>query len=145
VKALIQSADRQDRDSAPGLLLSVADTLPRLELIWADSAYIEPLQPWVWETLGWRLQIVERPGGRGQWLRADQEPPVRAPGFQLLPRRWVVERTFACIGRNRRMSRDDEFLPATSEARIYLSMIRLMLKRLAHEQVHPAFHYRRVA
>jgi putative transposase len=145
VKAVVQSADRQDRASAPGLLLSVADTLPRLELVWADSAYVGPLQTWVWETLGWRLQIVERPGGRGQWLRADQEPPVRAPGFQLLPRRWVVERTFAWIGRNRRMSRDYEFLPATSEAWIYLSMIRLMLKRLAHEQVQPAFHYRRVA
>jgi hypothetical protein len=55
-----------------------------------------------------------------------------------------VERTFAWIRRNRRMSRDDEFLPATSEAWICLSIIRLMLNRLAHEQVQPAFHYRRV-
>jgi transposase len=145
VKALVHSADRQDRAEAPHLLLSVADTLPRLELIWADSAYIGPLQSWVWERLGWRLQIVKRPGGRGQWLRADQEPPLRLPGFHLLPRRWVVERTFAWIGRNRRMSKDYEFLPASSEAWIYLSMIRLMLKRLAHEQIQPAFHYRRVA
>jgi len=145
VKALVHPADLQDRASAPRLLLTVADTLPRLELIWADSAYVGPLQTWVWQTLGWRLQIVERPGGRGQWLPAGQELPVRAPGFQLLPRRWVVERTFAWIGRNRRMSKDYEFLPATSEAWIYLSMIRLMLKRLAHEQVQPAFHYRRVA
>lgn len=145
IKALVHPADLQDRAGAPRLLLSVADTLPRLELIWADSAYVGPVQTWVWETLGWRLQIVERPGRRGQWLRADQEPPLRLPGFQLLPRRWVVERTFAWIGRNRRMSRDYEFLPATSEAWIYLSMIRLMLKRLAHEQVQPAFHYRRVA
>jgi putative transposase len=145
VKALVHPADIQDRAGAPRLLLNVADTLPRLELIWADSAYVGPVQTWVWETLGWRLQIVERPGGRGQWLPADQEPPLRLRGFQLLPRRWVVERTFAWIGRNRRMSKDYEFLPATSEAWIYLSMIRLMLKRLAHEQVHPAFHYRRVA
>jgi len=145
VKALVHPADVQDRAGAPRLLLSVADTLPRLELIWADSAYVGPVQTWVWETLGWRLQIVERPGRRGQWLRADQEPPLRLPGFQLLPRRWVVERTFAWIGRNRRMSKDYEFLLATSEAWIYLSMIRLMLKRLAHEQIHPAFHYRRVA
>jgi transposase len=145
VKALVHPADVQDRAGAPRLLLSVADTLPRLELIWADSAYVGPVQTWVWETLGWRLQIVERPGGRGQWLPADQEPPLRLRGFQLLPRRWVVERTFAWLGRNRRMSRDYEFLPATSEAWIYLSMIRLMLKRLAHEQIQPAFHYRRVA
>jgi putative transposase len=144
-KALVHPANIQDRAGAPPLLLSVADTLPRLELIWADSAYVGPVQTWVWETLGRRLQIVERPGGRGQWLRADQEPPIRLPGFHLLPRRWVVERTFAWIGRNRRMSRDYEFLPATSEVWIYLSMIRLMLKQLVHEQVQRAFHYRRGA
>src|SRR5690348_1455474 len=86
-----------------------------------------------------------RPGGRGQWLPADQEPPTRIPGFQPQPRRWVVERTFAWIGRNRRMSKDYEFLTATSEAWVYLSMVRLMLKRLTHEHVQPAFHYRRVA
>lgn len=90
-------------------------------------------------------QIVERPGRRGQWLPADQEPPARLPGFQVLPRRWIVEWTIAWIGRSRRMSKDYEFLPATSEAWIYLRMVRLMLKRLAHEQVQPAFHYRRIA
>ena len=89
--------------------------------------------------------MVARPGARGQWLRADQEPPPRLPGFQLLPHRWVVERTFAWIGRNRRMSKDYEFLPTTSETWVYLSMIRLMLKRLAHTQIQPAFHYRQVA
>lgn len=119
--------------------------MPRLELIWADSAYLGPLQTWVRQTFGWRLAIVERPGGRGWWLPPGQEPPVRLPGFHLLPRRWIVERTIAWIGRNRRMSKDDEFLPATSETWVYLSMVRLMLKRLAHEQIQPAFHYRRIA
>jgi transposase len=71
--------------------------------------------------------------------------PARLPGFQLLPRRWIDERTIAWIGRNRRMSKDYEVLPATSELWVYLSMVRLMLKRLAHEQVQPNFHYRRVA
>ena len=145
LRVLVQPADVQDRAAAPELLLPLADALPRLELIWADSAYVGPVQTWVWETVGWRLTIVERPGGRGQWLPAGQEPPVRRRGFLPLPRRWVVERSIAWIGRNRRMSRDYEFLPATSEAWVYLSMVRLMLKRLAHEQVHPAFHYRRVA
>jgi hypothetical protein len=56
-----------------------------------------------------------------------------------------VERPIAWIGRNRRMSTDDECLPATGEVGVYLSMMRLMLKRLAHEQVQPDFHYRRVA
>jgi putative transposase len=145
LRVLVHPADLQDRAGAPGLLMAVAEALPRLELIWADSAYLGPLQTWVWETLGWRLEIVERPGGRGRWLRAGQEPPAQLPGFQPLPRRWIVERPIAWIGRNRRMSRDYEFLTTTSEAWIYLSMIRLMLKRLAHEPVQPAFHYRRVA
>lgn len=143
---LVHPADLQDRASAPWLLRLVQPTVPRLELIWADSAYLGPLQTWVGETFGWRLQIVERPGGgRGRWLRADQEPPTRLPGFQPAPHRWIVERTFAWIGRNRRMSKDYEFLPSTSETWIYLSMIRLMLKRLAHERIQPAFHYCRVA
>lgn len=138
-------ADVQDRAGARHLLPALKACLPRLELIWADSADGGPLQTWVRETLGWHLKIIARPGGRGQWLPADQEPPPRLPGFQPQPRRWVVERSFAWIGRNRRMSKEYEFLPATSEAWIYLSMVRLMLKRLAHEQVQPAFHYRRVA
>jgi putative transposase len=145
LRVLVHPADLQDRAGAPRLLLPLATALPRLELIWADSAYIGPLETWVRQTLGWRLQIVERPGGRGQWLLPGQELPVRRPGFQPLPHRWIVERTFAWIGRNRRMSKDYEFLPATSEAWVYLSMVRLMLKRLAHEQIQPAFHYRRAA
>lgn len=145
LRVLVHPADVQDRAGAPRLLLPLADALPRLELIWADSAYVGPLETWVWQTFGWHLQIVAHPGGRGQWLRADQEPPLRPRGFRPLPRRWIVERTIAWIGRNRRMSRDYEFLPATSEAWVYLSMVRLMLKRLAHEQIQPAFHYRRVA
>jgi transposase len=145
LKVLVHPADIQDRASAPWLLLPLASAVPRLELIWADSAYLGPMQTWVWETFGGRLQIVAHPGGRGQWLRADHEPPLRPRGFRPLPHRWIVERTFAWIGRNRRMSRDDELLPATSEAWVYLSMVRLMLKRLAHEQVQPDFHYRRVA
>ncbi len=145
LRVVVHPADLQDRAGAPRLLLPRADALPRLELIWADSAYLGPLQTWVWATFGWRLAIVAHPGGRGQWLRADQEPPVRLPGFRPLPHRWIVERTIAWIGRNRRMSKDYEFLPATSEAWVYLSMVRLTLKRLAREQIQPAFHYRRVA
>jgi hypothetical protein len=117
----------------------------RLERLGADSASLGPLQTWVWATFGWRLAIVAPPGGRGRWLRANQEPPARLPGFQPLPHRWIVERTIAWIGRNRRMRRDDAFLLATSEAWAYLSMVRLLLTRLAHEQVQPALHYRRVA
>ncbi len=66
---------------------------------------------------GWVLEAVKRPEG--------------TKGFQLLPRRWVVERTFAWLGRYRRLSKDYETLPQTSEAWIYLAMINLMLGRLA--------------
>lgn len=143
---LVHPADLQERATAPWLLHLLQPTVPRLALIWADSAYRGPLQTWVWETWGWRLQVVERPGGgRGGWLRADQEPPPRLPGFQPAPHRWIVERTFAWIGRNRRMSKEYDFLEASSETWIYLSMIRLMLKRLTHKQVQPAFHYRQSA
>lgn len=142
---LVHPADIPDRAGAPQLLRQLQPALPRLERIWADNAYNGPLQTGVWETFNWRLTLVERPGGRGQWLRADQEPPIRLPGFHLLPRRWVVERTFAWIGRNRRMSKDYEFLLTTSETWVYLSIVRLMLKRLTHEQIQPTFHYRHVA
>ncbi len=145
LKVMVHPANLQDREGAQWLLLRLQSALPRLELIWADSAYLGPLQTWVRKTFGWRLEIVQKPGGRGSWMKKEQELPTRKPGFQILPRRWVVERTLAWIGRNRRMSKDYEYLPATSEAWVYLSMVRLMLKRLAREQVQPAFHYRRVA
>jgi putative transposase len=145
LRVVVHPADIQDRAGALWLLLAVANSLPRLALIWADSAYLGPLQTWVWQTLGWRLQIVQRPGGRGQWLREGREPPPRRPGFPPLPHRWIVERTIAWIGRNRRMRKDYEFLPATSEAWIYLSRVRVTLKRLAHEQIQPEFHYCRAA
>jgi putative transposase len=100
---------------------------------------------WGWETFGWHLTLVERPGGGGQWLRADQQPPLRLPGFHRLPRRWVVERTCAWLGRTRRLSKDYAFLPTTRETGSYLSMVRLMRKRLTHAQIQPAFPYRHVA
>lgn len=136
LRVVVHPADLQDRAGAPGLLLPLADALPRLELIWADSAYVGPLHIWVWETLGWRLAIVARPGGRGPWLPAGQEPPPRLPGFQPVPHHWMVERTIAWSGRNRRMREEDAFLPATSAAWVDLSMVRLMRKRLAHEHLH---------
>ena len=71
-------------------------------------------------------------GGRGDRLEEDQEAPARALGFKVLPRRrWVVERTYSWIDQNRRMSKDYERLPKSSEAFIYLAMTRLMVRRLA--------------
>jgi putative transposase len=76
------------------------------------------------------LEIVHRKP-RWVWVPNDVEPDPIPAGFEVIRRRWVVERTFAGILRNRRMSRDYEFLPETGEALIYVTMIRLMLKRLA--------------
>ncbi len=67
---------------------------------------------------------------KGMWLPVGSPVPVIETGFKALPRRWVVERTLAWIGKNRRMSKDYEYLPSSSEAFVYISMIRLMLKRL---------------
>ncbi len=68
---LVHPADIQDRAGAPWLLLQIQPSMPRLERIWADNAYLGPIQTWVWQTFGWHLAIVERPGGRGRWMRAD--------------------------------------------------------------------------
>ena len=86
--------------------------------MWADHAYLNAnLLAWAKRELGYVLDIVKRPaGGRG---------------FTVLPRRWVVERTFAWLGRDRRLSKDYEQTPWSSEACLYLAMIALMLRRLA--------------
>ena len=85
---------------------------------------------WIEQDLGLSVTVVRKPR---RWVRwpADQEPPPMPTGFQVLPRRWVVERTFAWLGRYRRLSKDYEALPATEEAWIYLAMSSLMLARLA--------------
>jgi putative transposase len=85
LRVLVHRADLHNRAGAPRLLLAVATSLPHLELIWADSASLGPVQTWVWETFGGRLQLVERPGGRGHWLRADQDPTAAAAGLAAPP------------------------------------------------------------
>lgn len=81
------------------------------------------------------LEVVARPhaGARGVWVRKGEEVPgiLREGGFKPLPRRWVVERTFAWMGRNRRLGKDYEYHPEVTEAWMYLGMIRLLVKRLA--------------
>lgn len=91
---------------------------PRLVRIWADSSY-RGLQfmHWVMDSFRWILEVVTR--------------PEEAKGFVLIPRRWVVERSFGWLLWSRRLSKDYERLPQMSEAFIYVSMIRIMLKRLA--------------
>ncbi len=125
--ALVHAAGGQQLLEA---MADLATQFPRLRHLWVDSAYQGSFKEWVEQTLGWTVQVVKRPS-RWVWVRADQEPPEVPAGFQLLPRRWVVERTFGWLGRWRRTSKDYEYLPATSECVIYLTMTRIMLRRLA--------------
>ena len=114
---VVHAASIQDRDGAKLVFEKIKGLFPRLELIWADGGYAGKLVQWVMDFAGWILQIVKRTD--------DMK------GFVVLPRRWVVERTFAWLGRYRRLSRDYEELPETSEAMILTAMINLMSKRLA--------------
>ncbi|WP_244404003.1 transposase [Meiothermus ruber] len=86
-------------------------------------------------SLGLELEVVAHPyaGVRGVWVKEASPPPeiVRVEGFKPLPKRWVVERTFAWMGRSRRLGKDYEYYPEVTEAWMYLGMIRLLVKRLA--------------
>jgi putative transposase len=114
----VTSADVQDRVGAQCLLAGLKPFVPRLKKIWADGAYTgEKLAGWLKEQGGWELEIVER----------DRE----AEGFEVLPRRWIVERTLGWLMRNRRLSKDYERKVQTSEAFIEVALIRLILRRLA--------------
>ncbi len=114
---VVHPANIQDRDGAKLVIDKLAGRFPRLQLIWADAGYAGQLVDWAMCLSGWALEIVRRPRSSHQ--------------FEVLPRRWVVERTFAWLGRCRRLSKDYEELPETTEAWIYSAMTRLMLKRLA--------------
>ena len=108
------------------------ETCERLQHIWADMAYRgQRLRMWVEEACGWTLEIVERPRRWG-WYPIDVERPPM-PAFTVLPRRGVVEHAITWVGRYRRLSKDYECLPESSETMIYLAMSRLMLRRLARQ------------
>jgi putative transposase len=133
VKALVHAANITDRQGGQQLLEAMGDLttrFPRLCHLWVDTAYQGSFKDWVEQTLQWRVEVVKRPSKWG-WAPADQEPPPAPTGFQVLHRRWVVERTLGWLGRWRRLSKDYEFLPTTAECTIYLTMIRVMLRRLA--------------
>jgi putative transposase len=130
LKAKVLPADLHDRPAAERVLAGLGDQFPAVRLLWADTAY-RGLADWLAEQLGWSLEITRHwwTGAR-VWVAADQPPPERPSGFQVLKRRWVVERTFAWLGRNRRLSKDYERLCETTETWIYLAMTKLMLRRL---------------
>jgi putative transposase len=137
VKVLVPAANVPDGTGGQRLLEAIADraqVLPRLCHRWVDTAYQGSFKDWVEQTLGWTIAVVRRPR-RWVWVAPGQEPPQAPQGFQGLPRRWVVERTLGWIGRWRRTSKDDEYLPETSECVIYAIMMRVMLRRLAASEL----------
>jgi transposase len=126
--AHVHAADLRDGLGARELVGRVAPSdLPRLELVWADGAYAGNFARWLDAERGWRLE-VPRHRDRHLWRYGLEERPR---GFRVLPRRWVIERTFAWLSRSRRLARDYERLPETGAAMIHAAMSRIMLRRLA--------------
>jgi putative transposase len=114
---MVHSAGIQDRDGAKQVLTALVARFPGLRLIWADGGYAGKLVAWVATVLQRALVIVKR--------------PQRTQGFRVLQWRWIVERTFGWLNRSRRLSKDFEALPETTETWIRIAMIQLMVRRLA--------------
>ena len=114
---MVHSAGLQDRDGATPVLRALVTRFPGLQLIWADGGYAGKLVTWVAMVLQRTLVIVKR--------------PRRTEGLQVLQWRWIVERTFGWLNRSRRLSKDFEALPETTEAWVRIAMIQLMVRRLA--------------
>ncbi|MFF7128067.1 IS5 family transposase [Streptomyces sp. NPDC008240] len=131
--ACVSPANVDDRDGAEVLLCQAADNFPGLKHIWADQGYRgADFHAWIRQATGITVQVVQcRDGGfRHAWAKAGT-PPREVPYFAVVPRRWVVERTFAWLGRCRRLSKDYEYLRVNSENVIYFAMAMLLLRRLA--------------
>jgi putative transposase len=130
---LVTAASVPDAHAAADLLAALPlDQFPRLAVVWADSAYAT-------------TALAEEVAFWGQYELAVVRRPAGATGWVLLPQRWVVERTFAWLLRYRRLSRDYERRPESSEAMIYVGMIHVMLRRLEPTPRRHPFKYRQAA
>ncbi|WP_182608364.1 IS5 family transposase [Streptomyces alkaliphilus] len=127
LRAVVHSASVQDRAGAKLVLADIGKLFPHVGLVWVDGGYVNAvdagLVDWAAEREGLEIVVVPR--------NADVK------GFRVLPRRWVVERTFSWLGRCRRLARDYERKTAHAEAMIKVAMIRLMAARLAGEEIEP--------
>jgi putative transposase len=133
LKGKVHPADLHDRSGAELLLSGLQHLFPAIELMWADTAY-RGLKDWLQRALGWRLSIPQHWWTGGVWTRIGSEPPARPSGFQVLARRWVIERTLAWLTTNRRLAKDYERLVETSEMLLYLAMSRILLRRLTRKE-----------
>jgi len=131
----VHTAGLVDRSGAPLLLQDLADRFPRLCHLFADQGYTGPLIDWIKDHLGWETEIVPKADNDShqQWVLINGKPvqlPKPKGGFQVQRHRWKVERTFGWLIRFRRLARDYEGLPESSEAFIQIASIRLDLPRL---------------
>ena len=118
MKVLVTEANIPERQGAEWLISSFGERFPRLELIWVDGGFEgQEFTQHIHDAYGLTLEVVKRPDG--------------TKGFVPLPRRWVVERTFAWLGNYRRLSKDYEYWVYSADAMIYAAMTHLMLRRLA--------------
>jgi putative transposase len=145
LKAKVHSAKVPDQDGIKLLLKAVRQCLPRLNHLWVDAGYQGRGKEWVEKELGLSVEVVHRtpkPTSEQvariwaeEWVKEGKEIDwqrlLPRRGFEVLPRRWVVERTFSWLSQNRRLSKDYERLCATGEAFVYAAMTRLMVRRLA--------------
>lgn len=114
LSCVVHAAGVQDRDGGKWVLAKATFDFARLRIIRADAGYAGRLVAWTRDVCNWSMEIIRR----------------TSPGFVLLPKRWVVERTFAWLGKYRRHSKDYEVLESSSESFIYIAMIHIMVRRL---------------
>jgi putative transposase len=145
LKAKVHSAKVPDQDGLRLVLKAAREHLPRLSHLWVDAGYQGRGKEWAEQELGLSVDVVHRTPKpttekvariwAEEWYKEgheiDWQKLLPRRGFEILPRRWVVERTFSWLSQNRRMSKDYERLCATSEAFVYAAMTRLMVRRLA--------------
>ena len=115
----VTAASAVDRYEAQNIFEHLEDKMPRLEKVWADGAYTGPLVDFLLGTFGWDLEVIT--------------PTKAKPGFHVRPWCWIVERTLGWLSKYRRLSKDYERLPSSSEALIRVAMIRIMARRLARK------------
>jgi putative transposase len=113
---LVVSGRCSECEGAKQLLLKVHAQLHRLVVVWMDAGFEHRIEDWVAQHCSFRIQVVKR--------------SEDATGWELLPKRWVVERTYGWLNRWRGLAREYDYLPQTTEAKILLAMSRLMLRRL---------------
>ena len=119
IAVVVHSAGIQDRDGAKLVVRKIKKYVPRLKIIWADQGYAGQLVEWVQKIVGVKLDIVKR-----------QPKGKRKAGFEPIPKRWIVERTFAWLCNYRRLSKNYECREDTAETMVRLAMIHIMIRRL---------------